>query len=629
MCGIAGIVGAPAQDERLSIMIRRMSHRGPDGRGTWRDDKVALGHLRLKIIDVSDNAAQPMIDPTSGNVLIFNGEIYNYLELKQQLGSKYRFRTSSDTETILAAYAEWGPECTSHLRGMFAFALWDAQRQRMFLARDRFGIKPLYYREAPGCFVFASEIKALHRLPGLSEGVNALKVMEFICARQLDTTAETMFQEIHQIPPSHYAWVGRDGRRSNFLRYWEVPRIGNKTFMREDRGSIREKLMETVSLHLRSDVSVGAFVSGGLDSSSLACIAGELLGRGKLHTFSSVLAQKTEENALIPHVQGKVGGIDHAIQLDGDSFLEDLPEVIYHHDEPLADGSMYAHFELCKLARHYGVPVLLSGNGGDEVFGGYATHIYAHLGSLLKSGAMGSLRKAVKRLASNRTESASSLWLRALHEALPISFRRFHKHLQFQKFVKHVDLGVSVRELPFYFSDAKDPFTANYVNNLCHWTVPPFLHYEDRNAMAFGVEVRVPMLDHKLVEHMAEYSPAALVGGMTKWTLRESMRGIVPAPILDQRGKYGFAAPLDVFLHRRPRETLDRYESLIRNVPFFDRRKAVEIAQNYYRAGLASTPDGSIFWRTFSIAIWYERFFVQRWQDSEMPVDPTFYTQNP
>lgn len=621
MCGIAGLVGPRAYDAGLlTLMMERIAHRGPDGRGTWRDRNVALGHLRLKIIDLSENAAQPMVDPASGNILIFNGEIYNYIELRRQIGDRYRFRTESDTEVLLASYAVWGTACLKYLRGMFAFALWDARSEHMFLARDRYGIKPLYYRQTPDCFMFASEIKSLHQLPGLPDGLNAPRVMEFMCARQLDSTRETMFHGILQVPSAHYTLVGRDGGGPRFVKYWSLPPRGERQFQPQDSIAFLEKFRETVSLHLRSDVPLGALVSGGLDSSSIACLSRDLLGGGTLHTFSSVLETPNEENALIPYVQQRVKGIDHEIRLDGKSFLESLGQVIYHHDEPIADASMYAHHRLCQLAKQSGVTVLLSGNGGDEILGGYPSHVYAFLGSLLKSGAVWSLAQAARQYSMNRNEPCGLLWLRALQEALPVPVRRLHKHLEFWRATRHVDLGVSVRTLPFFYSIAQDPFTANFDNNLFHWTVPPFLHYEDRNSMAHGVEVRVPFLDHEFVEYTLQFSAASMVGGKTKRMLRNAMKGIVPDKVLEQRGKFGFAAPLDVFLSGPETEVLDRYVQLVELVPFIDREKAMQLARAYYRDG--TTGRISIFWRTFSIAVWYEMFFVRRWRDSAANCDP-------
>jgi len=611
MCGITGIISKNEEHHRwLPAMMKCIAHRGPDGEGQWSNSTVSFGHLRLSIIDLSDSATQPMVCQATGNILTFNGEIYNYRELRTELAGHYRFRTDSDTEVILAAYQHWGTDALIHLRGMFALALYDLARQQTLIARDRFGIKPLYYRNIEGSFLFASEIKALLGLPNMpAHSVHLKKVFGFLAHRHLDTDADTFFQEVKQIPPATFVWVDAQGSLSNREKHWDMPLPGEKKFEKRDQAIFRAQLEESVDFHLRSDVPVGSFLSGGLDSSTITCVAGNSLEIGsRLHTFSSILEKKNEENALIEVMhQHLKKAIHHGIQLDGSHFLEELPRVTYHHDEPLADASMYAHWELCKVAQQNNIKVLLSGNGGDEVLGGYASHVYALLGRLLKRGYWSDWRRFLQDFRQNRTEGLQELILRSLQEAAPFTWREQHKRRQSLFASQLLNGNYSRSDYTFYFFKNTDPYTANLFNNMCSWTVPPFLHYEDRNSMAFGVEIRVPMLDHVFVEYVTKHHPTDLLKGRSKQVLRDSMRDIVPDAVLDQKKKYGFAAPLEQFVTYDRSATLRFFQENISKVPFFNQKIATELAEevlvknNYARF--------QYFWRTLAIAVWYNAFF--------------------
>ena len=608
MCGITGIIGRNFNHTHLDAMVERIAHRGPDGRGKWQTEGVSLGHLRLSIIDLSDRAAQPMHCNQTGNVIVFNGEIYNYKELKAEL-SDYSFRSDSDTEVILAAYATWGVNFLSRLRGMYSIALYDNRSQNVLLARDRLGIKPLYYRTEKGACLFSSEIKGILNVGGLPHSVNSKKVLSFLSFRHLDTDNETFFNEVFQVPGASYCWVDLNGKKSEFKSYWHTPVAGEKRFSEKDRFSFREKLIETIQLHLRSDVPVGSFMSGGLDSSSIACIAYDLLKDDyPLETFSSILEEKTEENALIPLLQKHLKhSIHHEIHLMGQGFLEELPKVIYHHDEPLPDASMFAHFQLCKLANQNGIKVLLSGNGGDEVLGGYACHIYALLGRNLKNSQFLKLFKNVNAYASNRNETRKHLLARSLQESLPFSVRNYQKKKAAKRNSAFINADIDIDDINFYPRRQGDPWQANYENNINAWTIPPFLHYEDRNSMAFGVEIRVPMLDHEFIEYMAEFDPESLVKGRSKNILRTSLKGLVPNEVLDQKGKYGFPAPLEIYTRYDKSAFLKSYLEQIKDVPFLNPEKCERLGRDYIEKNQLEKVNEC--WRIYTMSIWYHQFF--------------------
>lgn len=605
MCGIAGVIGYQREGV-IEKMLRRQAHRGPDGLFYYRNDNIALGHARLRIIDLSDQANQPMVDPQTGNVLVFNGEIYNYKELRATLAKQYSFLTDSDSEVLLAAYACYGIECLQHLRGMFAFAIYDAQQQKTFIVRDRFGIKPLYYRQTNDACFFASEIKSLLNIDGLpAESINELKAYEFMANCQLDTNQQTLFNELNQLLPATYIWVDAHGNMSEPVSYWSFPEPGQKRFDQQAERELVDHFDECMRLHLRSDVPVGGFFSGGLDSGSVVAFALRHDSNKTWPVFSAILPYHHPENALIPRVLEKTPRLQsHTYLLDGADFFRDIHALIYHHDEPVMDGSMFAHYKLCEQARHAGIKVLLSGSGGDELFGGYASHIHAGQGNLLRRWKGFTLLRELRKMAANTGISASQLFVKAMYENWPYVLRTSFKNKQLRKKINHLEQYPKVAH---YHHRHPDRYHANLINNYRSWTAPPFLHYEDRNSMAFGVEIRVPFFDHVLIEHVLQYDSAQFVSGRSKQILRQSFKGIVWDEVLNQKGKYGFPSPID---HALQSDSVGKelFYDLISKTPLLDPSKTRELGNQFY----AGKGDLSIFWRTFSFMIWHDIYFTNR-----------------
>ncbi|MEO8413545.1 MAG: asparagine synthase (glutamine-hydrolyzing) [Ginsengibacter sp.] len=602
MCGIAGIIGNNQPGFSIEKMLERISYRGPNGLFYWKNKNGAFGHARLSIIDLSSDANQPMTDDTTGNTIIFNGEIYNYIEIKKAIGSRYEFKTNSDTEVILAAYKIYGQDFLTHLRGMFSFALFDNTTNKVLVVRDRFGIKPFYYRKINGTFLFASEIKALLKINNEPEEINENKAYDFIADCQLDCDDETMFGNIFQLLPAHCMWVSMDGSTSSPKEYWCFPEPGVKHFDASSGNEFVSIFNDTVRLHLRSDVPVGCFLSGGIDSSSVACFAAENMGESMLHTFSAVLPYFHPENVLIDDVLKKSNRfIPHKFLLDGDNYFDDIFSVIYHHDEPIMDGSMYAHYKLCSLARDHGIKVLLSGSGGDELFGGYASHIHAYHAKLLSQLRLVSWINAVKKVRKHSAIGYKALFSKSVYETLPVGVRRAFKHRQLQKRINHVSSSYALKH---YYHTGDDAFSSNMINSYKSWTAPPFLHYEDRNCMAFGVEARVPFFDHELVEFVLQFRADDIVQGKSKSILRNSFRGRVPQEVLDQKGKYGFPSPIDHAL-RNDNYGKEIFFDLYKETPLLKQQETEKLARDFYE----KSGDVSIFWRTFSYILWYHIFF--------------------
>ena len=602
MCGIAGIIGKDKINIPIETMLGRIKHRGPDGLFYWEEGNIAFGHARLSIIDLSTDANQPMIDPSTGNVIIFNGEIYNYLEIKKAIGSRYQFKTDSDTEVILAAYNVYGIEFFKELRGMFAFALLDKKTNKVLLARDRFGIKPLYYRIVNKAFIFASEIKAIINVNNIQEQINELKAYEFLGNCQMDTNDHTLFKDVQQLLPAHYVWVRHDGHMETPVEYWELPEPGGRHFDQKATEEFLNIFNETIRLHLRSDVPVGSFLSGGLDSSSVTCFALKNMQQSTLHTFSAVLPYFHPENVLIKDVIATSDRVTpHQFLLSGENFFDDIPDLIYHHDEPTMDGSMYAHYKLCQIAKQNNIKVLLSGSGGDELFGGYASHIHAYHAKLFSGLRFGKYLQNINKVNKSASISYSKLLIKSLYENIPISIRQMIKNKQIQKKIQHLTISPP---FPHYYHRHKDPYFANLINNYKSWTAPPFLHYEDRNSMAFGIEARVPFFDHKLIEFILQFTPEDIIEGNSKSILRNSFKGIVPNVVLEQKGKYGFPSPIDHAL-KNNQEAKSFFYDHYKETPLLSANETAHLAKNFYNA----SGDVSIFWRTLSYIIWYQVYF--------------------
>ena len=600
MCGIVCVAGK-SKLNLLPTMLDKIKYRGPDGNNVWQNENFALGHARLSIIDLSIAASQPMLSE-NGNVVVFNGEIYNYIELREQLKDSYHFKTASDTEVILAAYQVWKEKCVEKLRGMFSIILFDKALNKLFVARDRFGIKPLYYRIENNATFFASEIKSLVKYTEFADTLNEEKAFEFLVHRRLDTNTETFVKEVKQIKQGCYLWVDVEGKMGNEVSYWTFPELGTKSISKDTYDEFYNKLNETTKIHLRSDVPVGSFLSGGVDSSTVTALCLQNIPANEWHTFSAILPYFHAENALIDEFHQHYKGITkHHYNLSGDGFFDDIEKIMFHHDEPILDGSMYAHYQLCKIARAAGVKVVLSGSGGDELFAGYKSYIDAGLAQKLKSLNLVDYISMVNKLSATSQNSKISLIQKSIWELLPFSLRTTIKENQSKSAATITTKTFQPTLFPFKNSD---PYQANLLNNYYSWTVPPYLHYEDRNCMAHGIEVRVPLLDHELVEFVLQYKYDNFLKGNTKAVLRESVKNILPEKIKNQKGKFGFPSPIDHALQYDAKGK-EMYFEGIKNIDFINQKEAINLANDFYKTGNNLT----LYWRTLSFSIWYNSFF--------------------
>ncbi len=569
MCGIAGILnfdGAPADKGILTQMTDAIAHRGPDSEGHWFDGSVGLGHRRLSIIDLSTAADQPMVSSDGKTVIVFNGEIYNYKELARELDAKgMPCRTHSDTEVILNLYRLYGTDCLTHLRGMFAFAIWDSARKCLFVARDRVGIKPFYYLLSPHAFVFGSEIKAV-AVSGYSKNkidLNAIAgFIRFLVVPQPDS----IFTDIKKLEPGHFLVITQDGNVSDNV-YWSLPADTIESVPEDENARIAaldEVLNTSVRYHMVADVPVGAFLSGGLDSSTIVSLMREQAPDQEINAFSMTFPGQGEydedkyarEVARLKHLNYHADTID-------ENFIDDMERMAWHLDEPFAISSAYATFYLAKNAAKH-TKVVLTGDGGDELFAGYQGYTNnAYQTNTLANGLF-SAGYLVSHAISTFSGSSNS----QLNKILT-GFRRRSgsEGLRYSEQVAQSSLlsasGVFKQDVFMHCLDAwqhnllahyyNQPLTEDKLRKKLYAEfktrlVDEMLMKVDRMTMAHSLEARVPLLDHKVVE-FAFQQPSDIKlrttdqGQVTKYILKRNMEKYLPQDIIYRR-KQGFDIPV-------------------------------------------------------------------------------------
>jgi asparagine synthase (glutamine-hydrolysing) len=631
MCGIWFSVGFTPDPAHIDVV----SYRGPDGQG-WRvfdsaAGPVALGHRRLSIIDLSAAALQPMSYAGGRYWVIYNGEIYNYLELRDELaGLGHRFTTRSDTEVLLAAYAQWGEAALDRLVGMFAFVLWDDLSQTVFAARDRFGIKPLYVFASAAGIAFASEIKQFLGLPGFSRTLNLARAYDFLSAGIMEHTDETMFSEARQLRGGECATLQlqswRRGETLPVRRWYDIINPGTLDLSEKEAGRrFAELLDNSVRMHLRSDVPVGSCLSGGLDSSAIVCLmARELDGTAagaKPHSVSACYDIKAvDERPFMEAVVERTGSVPHWCYPRVEDAFAQAEQITWHQDEPYGSTSIFAQWCVFAEARRAGLKVMLDGQGADEQLAGYHGSFPYYFAALIRQRRWANLlRAAIER----RRWHGISLTGQARTYLLPLLPPRLARWLRRERQVlmQHDWLGgeglrpyrgQSAFELARE-SIRRPPIAG--LGDLCvvltqSSNLTMLLHWEDRNSMAHSIEARVPFLDHRLVEFTLGLGDHhKIVGGDTKRVMRTGLRGLLPEQVRNRRDKLGFATPEEIWFRGPLREavnagieeTLHRYPGLFN--PRGVRAHAADMLEG-------RRPVDFSLWRIINLGIWGRVFSV-------------------
>lgn len=601
MCGITGVVhrdGSPVDAETLRHMTALVSHRGPDGEGIFVAGSVGLGHRRLAILDLTEAGHQPMSRDEDSLVITFNGEIYNYVELRAQLSAMgHGFRTDSDTEVLLAAYAQWGTHCVDHFNGMWAFAILDRRRQLLFCSRDRFGEKPFYYLSSDRFFAFASEIRQL--LPLLGRRVaNRNRVLRFLIANLAEGVEDTFFEGVRKLSAGSNLLF--DLARGTFLvdRYYSVSTANYSISCSEDEAAeqLKSLLTDSISLRLRADVTVGTCLSGGLDSSSIAAIAGGMYRSRTGRPFSAITAKSQQidrdESVFASQVVAACGLRGESFMPLVDDFRAVIDDVFEAQEEPFPSASIIMQFFVMREAKRLGIPVLLDGQGGDETLLGYERYFAAHfLGEAKNHGWLAALKDMMSGRTRNATVSPTKLAGLFFYFNYPLA-----RWLNYRRRNSYIRPWPAVFPEIFDYASASRDIKTLQTLEIEVTNLPALLRYEDKNAMRHSVETRLPFLDHRLVEFALQLAGRhKLRDGWTKYVLRRAMTAELPNEVVWRTRKLGFEAPEQIWFTDFRQNMLDEIERSPLLDDFADTRRLRESARAF---------DTMTLWRLFSVARW-------------------------
>jgi asparagine synthase (glutamine-hydrolysing) len=633
MCGINGIALSSRSRRSISAaVVERMrdvlKHRGPDDAGIFVDARVGLGHRRLSIVDVA-GGHQPMANEDGALRIIYNGEIYNHAAFRPFLEARgHVYNTHCDTETILHLYEEYGEECVNRLRGMFAFAIWDSRKRELFIARDRLGVKPLYYAQtSDGSLYFASEIKALLETGAIKAELNYQALPDYL-ANHAPSGEETLFSGIKRLLPGH-TLLWRDGT-IQIKRYWDVSFARDNSSVRSDSDYVAEwseLFRESVRLRLMSDVPLGMFLSGGIDSSAIAAVMSGMVS-DPIKTFSVAFAEREANELQYARLVAKTFKTDHReIVVSPKNFFAALPQLVWHEDEPIAHPSSVALYFVSQLASQH-VKVVLTGEGSDELLAGYGRYrktilnmqLGAHYRQRMPAGIRNAVRKQIAALpyGSRLRQKLARTFLTLSPDIESIYFDNF---AVFPRAMQSDLLTTETCER--IGADVVDPYSVvrnvlrqteatSLLDRLLYADTKTYLHEllmkQDQMSMAASIESRVPFLDHKLVEFSARLPERMkLRGATTKYILRQSMKDVLPEEILS-RPKMGFPVPVGAWFRGAFREVIDEYVLSERVVSrgIFDAEFVKSLVRRHQEFG---EDHSERLWALVNFEIWQRQFF--------------------
>ena len=625
MCGIVGIFNLKPVDclsEKINTCLDLIQHRGPDGRGavvgTYAHGVEAasgggrewgLGHVRLSIIDLSVEGNQPMRSSDGRCWITYNGEIYNYLEVKRELEALgYEFLNDTDTEVIINAYREWGTDCLDHFAGMFAFVLVDLRKKRAFAARDRFGIKPMYLWHQDHQFVIASELKQFMAFDTFRPVAEKSQVIDFLVDDVVNHEPDkTFFKDVFSLSPGHFMlWeLGQLPSLNNQRPYWQPP-VNTMDCTWEEAVEETTRVLDLVlAQHLRSDVPVGSCLSGGMDSSCLVSLMSEDHNRS-VNTFSSCFpGSEIDEQEYIDEIIHSKQCVPHKIFPDGDQLIDDIDHLTFVQDEPFGTLSIYAQWCVMKRAKEAGIPVLMDGQGGDEALCGYRKYSFFHLKELIQAG---KIKQAMAHGYHTLTKGDQRIFdFQAGQRYLPGFLRR--RHDQNDTLLSDPWKGMSRAAWKESMSGVSS-IKGYQIADLRHWSLPALLRYEDRNSMAHSIEARVPFVDHRFLEHCLSLPNEFFFRhGMTKRVLAEALGPKLPSKIRDRRTKLGFETPQRIWLKGKLGTILaDRVLRSKRLAEILDMDRFKTSFLDYQNGG-GGFSDLTLF-RCVCLGLWLERFSV-------------------
>lgn len=629
MCGIAGyikketILEQQSANTILDEMLKMLYHRGPDAAGKYIGTKVALGHRRLSIVDLTEAGNQPMFSHDGKYVIVFNGEIYNYVELREELKKHgAQFKSDSDTEVILEAYRIYSEACTEYFNGTWSFALYDTERNGIYLSRDRFGVKPLYYIDRVDVFAFASECKAILEVWPEEKCVNENKIYNYFLNKREDSNEETYYSNIKRVLPGHAIWYDLTNHTFRLYQYYnlDVEKCYEKWIKGKNPYKTFTYLIEdAVRIRLRADVEVGACLSGGLDSSLIVAIASKKWKK-QIHTFSSIYEEKEcNEKEFIDEVNKDNNTVSHAIfpKVNND-FIDEMKRIIYYHDGPDGGASLYSQYCVMKGIKGK-TKVVLDGQGADELFGGYISFYDAKVCDLLNSGKLFAKTSTIRLLSYILDEWEEMIQI--------ISSETFEKVLGSKCYRYLRNHGVWKKESVFtydraiftehfkekskeFFYENKDVSNSvlnNLLFNCIYNGLPDLLHNEDNNSMAHSIETRQPFLDYRLVEFAVALDAKYKINGeWTKWIIRKTSKKYLTNKVRLRKNKMGFPAPFAEWL--RQGESKEQIKEIIFS---FGKRNIIDAntIALYYKQHMEKQVNREQFlYRVFKAELWYRDF---------------------
>lgn len=650
MCGISGLISYNnyIDVDLLQRMNSLIKHRGPDDEGyllikekdlelAYGDDSIeqikqtaknvkelsdmkytiGLGHRRLSILELSSLGHQPMADNNKEIYLVFNGEIYNYIEIRDELKEQgYTFLTNCDTEVIIYAYKEWGFDCVKRFNGMWAFALWDNRRKILFCSRDRMGVKPFYYYKDKYKFLFGSEIKQILQDNSIERVANGNKVYDYLVFNIVDNDEETFFKNIYNLPGGHNLVINLDSTSDNYgflqmERYWDLNSKTSNLSYEEAVNEIKIEIERSVRWRLRSDVPVGSCLSGGLDSSSIVCLAAkELVKKGedvtKFNTFTACYNEDKEvdERLYSQEVVKEVGCKEVLVFPTLDCLKEDITNLIWHQDEPFVNLSIFAQWCVMKSANEHGIKVLLDGQGGDEALLGYERYYTFYLNNLLSEGKIIKFFKEFRNASLNSKLSIKDVCLFYFYFSFK-TLRFFRANLVAKKvcnnsFLKKNKQRQEVLNIYIKYFDIKELHKSEI---LC-MNLPSLLRYEDRNSMAFSIESRVPFVDYQFIEKCLELPyDYKIRDGWSKIILRDALKDILPGKVRLRKDKLGFAAPQNRWLAELKGYILEIFSKEIRCKNYINQQMVLNAVKE--------NSSSSLVWKALCLELWMREFNVQ------------------
>ncbi|GJM31920.1 MAG: asparagine synthetase B [Saprospiraceae bacterium] len=615
MCGISGIInfnGSQVQESHLTQMMKVMKHRGPDDNGTFVEDNIGLGFVRLSIIDLTKAGHQPMFSPDERYVMIYNGEIYNYIELKEELrGLGFSFQTKTDTEVLLTAYRAWGENMLHRLNGMWAFVIYDRVEKTIFGARDRYGIKPFYYCMDDDRFIFGSEVPCILEVLGKKPTPKLGPIFDFMVFDRTDQTNSTFFEEVKKLNHGHWFKIkiapgeSNSGQEFQLEKWYDIRKELKPPF--KNPAEFWDSFSNSLGLRLRSDVPIGVCFSGGLDSSSIVSGLLKDYQMHDLNTFSAIYGAGKfgDESEFINQYQNLLKNM-HFVYPDENSLHEDISNFVFAHGEPVPSTSPYAQFKVMELA-HKHVTVTLDGQGADEELAGYHYFFGYHFKNLLLSGKLGRLASEMGHYMKNH---------RSLYGLKSLLFFLLPAHQR--TFLRAFEKGYIDRD--FYQAHAAQrkvivedlygsPNLQEALINHFEYKLEHLLKWEDSNSMWFSIEARVPFLDHNLVERTLTLPDEFLINkGMTKHILREATKGILPEKIRMRRDKTGFGTPQDEWF-RTP--VFQKYINELINSESFASRNLMNIenVKTIYKDHVSRKGNhAKIIWKWIHLENWFRQF---------------------